>query len=87
MTARYRESELFNGLNGGFFGKKAVLDLLEQADCVGIRYYYGVNGSNDPVLVLVGATAENTDITEGKVLELSVPCPSVCDASSPLTGN
>ena len=86
MTERYRNSPLFNGVNGGFFGKTAIQEILDQDDCAGIRYYYGVNSQNEPVLVLVGVTEDNKDLADGKLAELSVPCPYVCDNSSPLKG-
>ncbi len=84
MTARYRNSSVFNGLNGGCFDKRAVQELLNQQDCEGLRYYYGMDGQNKPVLILVGVTSENHDMVQGKVLEMSVPCPNFCDEDSPL---
>jgi len=87
MTARYRTSPGFNGMNGGFFGKSAILEILNQTDCVGLRYYYGLNVSDDPVLVLVGVTRDNVDLVNGKLAELSLPCPDICDATSPLKGS
>ncbi len=84
MTARYRNGSLFNGFNGGCFDKAAVQQLLDQQDCEGLRYYYGVNSVNENVLILVGVTAENKDMVDGRLLEMSVPCPNFCDDDSPL---
>ena len=86
FTKKYREGTLFNGLNGGFFGKKAIQDILDQEDCAGIRYYYGVDDTNNPVLILVGVTGDGFDMKDGLLAELSVPCPYVCDNTSPLIG-
>lgn len=87
LTSRYRNSTQFNGLNGGFFGKTAIQDILDQQDCAGIRYYYGLDAQNTPVMVIVGVTEDNIDIADGELAELSVPCPNLCDDTSPLTGN
>ncbi len=84
MTKKYRYSPTFNGRFGGFFGREALLSMLEQSDCAGIRYYYGINDKNEPVLVLCGATEDNQDIYDGELAEMAVPCPSYCDADSPL---
>jgi hypothetical protein len=87
LTHRYQESEEFNGVYGGFFGKNAIQEILDQQDCVGIRYYYGLTIENQPVLVLVGVTADNVDMVGGKLAELSLPCPDLCDNSSQLKGS
>jgi hypothetical protein len=84
MTKRYRDSSSFNGKYGGFFSKDGLLKILEQTDCAGIRYYYGLNSSEEPVLVLVGATEDNHDLYNGELAEMSTPCPSFCDTESPL---
>lgn len=84
MTAKYRKSKNFNGQYGGFFGKAALIAMLEQNDCAGIRYYYGINDDENPVIVLVGATPDNIDLVDGELAEMAIPCPSVCDADSPL---
>ena len=87
MTARYRNGDTFNGNYGGFFSRAALLSMLEQADCAGIRYYYGLNSDNAPVLVLVGATQDNVDLYNGDLAEMATPCPSFCDMESPLRNN
>ena len=43
MTKRYGDQMAKEDRKGGFFGKKAIEALLEQTDCVGIRYYYGLD--------------------------------------------
>jgi hypothetical protein len=87
MTAKYREGDSFTGDFGGFFSRSALLAILEQSDCAGIRYYYGLNSDGKPVLVLVGATAENVDLYNGELCEMATPCPSFCDLDSPLRNN
>jgi hypothetical protein len=84
MTSRYRNSGQFNNYFGGFFGSTAIREILDQDSCVGIRYYYGLNDQENPVLILVGVDAENKDLVEGKIAEMSLPCPELCDSTSPL---
>jgi len=84
MTSNYRNSNTFNGKYGGFFGRKALLAILSQENCAGIRYYYGLNSENVPVIVLIGATEDNRDQVEGELAEMSTPCPNNCDEDSPL---
>jgi hypothetical protein len=35
-------------------------------------------------LVFVGADANEKDLYHGVILDMSVPCPSCCDSTSPL---
>ncbi len=65
MTSNYRNSDIFNGKYGGFFGRETLLAILDQENCAGIRYYYGINNESEPVIVLVGATEDNRDLVEG----------------------
>ncbi len=84
MTSNYRNSDIFNGKYGGFFGRETLLAILDQENCAGIRYYYGINNESEPVIVLVGATEDNRDLVEGELAEMSTPCPNFCDMESPL---
>ena len=87
FTQRYRNSSSFNGKKGGFFGKAALMSMLEQNQAAGIRYYYGIDDEETPVLVLVAATEENQDLYNGELAEMAIPCPSVCDMDSPLSND
>lgn len=84
MTARFRETIGTDDKIAGYFGKDAILALLEQKDCIGLRYYYGINDKDEKVLILVGVKANKDDIYEGKLLEMSWPCPQCCSTSNPL---
>lgn len=87
FTKRYRNSETFNGKKGGFFGKTALQSMLDQEGAAGIRYYYGIDNENTPVLVLVAATEENVDLYNGELAEMALPCPAMCDMDSPLSND
>ena len=56
FTQRYRNSSSFNGKKGGFFGKAALQAMLEQSGAAGIRYYYGIDDEETPVLVILPET-------------------------------
>lgn len=84
MTSNYRHSNTFNGKYGGFFGRETLLAILNQENCAGIRYYYGINSENEPVIVLVGATEDNHDQVDKELAEMATPCPNCCDEESPL---
>ncbi len=81
MTKKFRDKAGSGAILGGFFGKKAVEEILDQQDCVGIRYYYGENDEGDPVVVIVGVTANGNDMTLGKLAEIARPCPPFCKES------
>jgi len=87
MTKAFRDQASTGAVLGHFFGKKALQKILDQEDCVGIRHYYGENKSGEPVLVLVGVTANGADMTGGVILELGFPCPPKCFGSSPLAND
>ncbi len=72
---------------GGFFGKEAIKNILNQQDCVGLRIYNAIDDNKQQTFVLVGVTAENSDITGGELAEFSSGCPPFCAPDSPLTGS
>jgi hypothetical protein len=69
------------------FGRDAVLELLNQPGCAGIRVYQGMEEHGRRVLVLVGVDLEGKDLYLGRLEDKGWPCPPVCDDSSPLNGN
>ncbi|MFT5724664.1 MAG: hypothetical protein ACI9JN_001783 [Bacteroidia bacterium] len=73
MTKDYRDSNPGATL-GGFFGKDALQAILNQPNCVGISYYYALDGAA-PTLVLVGAKAEEDDMINGLLADHGLPNP------------
>jgi len=73
MTKEYRDANP-GALLGGFFGKDAIQAILDQPDCVGIRYYYALD-SGAPTLVLVGAKANQDDMVNGELADSALPDP------------
>jgi hypothetical protein len=84
MTANYRTSAPTGAPLGGFFGKNALQQMLNQQNCIGMRYYYGEKDDGTPVLVLVGVDTNGNDLVEGAILEWSNPCPPFCGNSNAL---
>jgi hypothetical protein len=82
LTKNYRLTIPAGDTLGGFFGKAALLQILNQPNCVGIRYYYGLNANNDKVLVIVGTDANENDLVDATnnyvCKEMSVLCPPHC---------
>src|SRR5690606_16463635 len=68
-----------------FFGKNKLQEILDQTGCMGIRIYYAIDGDGKKQLVLVGAGADEKDMTAGNlILDMGWPCPSFCDSDSGL---
>lgn len=82
MTASYRD-ENPDGRKGHFFGKDILNEILDQDDCMGIRIYYGLNDDGEQELVIVGADANEDDMTD-LVADLSAPCPPKCGKNNKL---
>lgn len=81
LTANFRANAGPEQIRGGYFGGQAILELLSQEGCVGLRYYYARTDEGQPCLVLVGVNAAGEDMREGKRVERSFPCPPICPGS------
>jgi hypothetical protein len=85
MTARWRDSN--PGENkGGAFAKKEIKDILDQAGCEGIRYYFGRDDHGALFVILVGIDANGDDMTGGEIKERAWPCPPICGDANSLNG-
>lgn len=69
-----------------FYGKAALLEMLNQTDCIGMRVYYALTEDGKKQFVLTGVNADNNDLYNGKLLDRSVVCPPDCGGYSPLQG-
>ena len=83
MTESYRDNNLGKPL-GGFFGKTAIQDILDQTDCVGIRYYNAENSNGDQTIVLVGVKANQDDLESGDLADYGLPVPPFGGANNQL---
>ena len=84
MTKKFRQSVPDDSRKGGFFGRDAIEAILAQRDCVGIRYYHGINDRGEPVIILVGVTADENDMYTGLLAEIAEPCPDQCSTPNSL---
>lgn len=82
MTESYRNANP-DELKGHFFGKEILQQILEQDGCMGIRMYYGIDSDGEKALIIVGADANEDDMTQ-LVADISTPCPSRCGSRNAL---
>lgn len=83
----FRANQSIGNIKGGFFGKDALLKILDQPGCVGIRYYYAKRDNGDPVLVLVGENATGASLSDGVLAENPPLCPPNCPSADALDAN
>lgn len=85
LTANYRSTLTSNTeAKAEYFGKAALVELLNQSAAVGVRIYYGIDNAGIKKLVLVGVDAEGNDLYEGALMERGQLCPPECSAENPL---
>jgi hypothetical protein len=82
MIKRHRS---YRDINGGFFGADAILKILNQKGCIGLRYYHAIDGQGKPTLVLLGES-KNGSLSNGTLAENSGQCPPICP-KNPLVPN
>ncbi|MDV4069983.1 hypothetical protein CMT34_17475 [Elizabethkingia anophelis] len=74
-----------SALTSFYAGGSKISSILEQENCIGIRFYNGYDAiAKKNNLVLVGVDINGEDITDGFILEHLSPCPPNCPKSSPL---
>lgn len=86
LTANYRESAGAESFLGGYFSKNAILNILNQQSCVGLRIYNAKTDAGEPTFVLVGVNSSGDDLTGGELAEFVSGCPPYCPVASELTG-
>lgn len=79
LIQNYKNKQSNSEIKAHYFGKDALLKLLEQDGCVGIRIYYAAQDDGTPELVMVGVNENGKDLTSGVILERNWPCPPYCD--------
>lgn len=84
LTRGYREQNPLQHI-AEFFGKEAILAILNQPNCVGLRVYYGQEpNSSKKHLVIVGVEPNKNDIYNGFIAERGMSCPNHCGVMNPL---
>jgi len=67
-----------------FFGKDHIQEILNQADCVGIRIYYSLDDTGKKHLIICGAKANEDDIYTGMLAEAALGSPPFSGVTNPL---
>jgi len=86
QTKRHREGGAHRRGDSGAFNAKAVLALLAQRGCVGLRYYLGRDAKGAQSMVLVGVDAKGNNMSRGLLLNSQLPCPPYCPDDDALHG-
>lgn len=86
LTKNYRDSGSVGTMLGGFFGKTALLAILNQTGCVGMRIYNAKFEDGTATYVLVGVDSAGEDKEDGVIAEIAFPCPPNCPKESVLNG-
>jgi len=81
LTANYQKRINPRQVKGGFFGKRAIQEILRQKNCIGIRFWFGAKQNGVPVIALSGVDNRGKDLLDGNLAEMSLLCPPYCDAS------
>jgi hypothetical protein len=85
LTSNFRRNHS-NERKGGYFSRKALTDLLDQNNCVGVRIYYGNNSNDAMEMVMVGVKNDESDLidTDNLIMDKCIPCPDRCGESNVL---
>jgi hypothetical protein len=86
LTQAYRDASPANATRGHYFAKGIISSILDQADCVGVRIYYGLDEDGKKQLVAVGVKANEDDMTTGIIADKTQLCPPFCGAGNVLNG-
>lgn len=81
----YEKDHPVRGVKGAFYGKNKILAILNQPNCIGLRYYFGLNGNGQLVIVLSGEDSNGAGLN-GVVVEEGPLCPPFCGRSNTLDG-
>jgi hypothetical protein len=86
LIKNFQDNAPENSVKGHFFGKDFLRQVLDQEGCVGIRVYYAETDAGASTVVIVGADANENDMTGGYLGNKSKPCPPNCGTLGFLEG-
>lgn len=81
--ALYQEGDAVKGIRGGFCGRNKVLAILSQPDCLGLRYYYGLNSTGQLIVVFAGEDSNGTGL-DSVIVNEGPLCPPFCGIANTL---
>lgn len=75
--------------NAETFNAEAIQAVLQQDGCIGIRFYYGMDGTNKVMLVATGVDQEGNDLDlaigqdlNPRLMQTAQRCPFTCPEPS-----
>ncbi len=68
---------------GYYFSMDTLNEILAQGDCVGIRFYFAIDGTGTFKITFAGVKANEDDII-GIVGVSGITCPKYCGVHNPL---
>ncbi len=78
LTANYRQQSDAHSRFSHVFGVEKLMAIINQAECVGVRVYYGLDDEGNQELVLIGTDAAGNDIFTGPMVNRGIFCPPHC---------
>ena len=76
-----------NTVKAHFFGKEAIVAILEQEECVGVRIYYSIDENGKKHLIVVGVKGDGNDLHNGLIADRSFLCPPYCTGGGGIVSN
>ena len=86
-TKNYRDTITSGDTIAHYFGKQAIVNILAQANCVGMRIYYALDEAGQKQIIAVGVDANGNDLYTGLLAERTIRCPQMCSSANPLNSN
>ena len=83
MTKDYRDNNAGECI-GGFIGKATIQSILNQPNCVGLKYYFAEDGAGNRTLVVCGAEANQDDMYTGIIGDHPEVDPPASSTPNPL---
>lgn len=81
FTQRFRDARPNRGghrVYGHAVSRGVIDEILAQPGCLGLRMYHAVDDADSETLVIVGITADESDMADGVIAEETRPCPPFC---------
>jgi hypothetical protein len=78
LIKKFQQSTLFQGVTSGFIGREILLSILNQPNCVGVRYYHALDTAGQPTIVIVGEDKSGALQRDGILGEEFPLCPPFC---------
>jgi polyphosphate kinase 2 (PPK2 family) len=85
LVANFRKDPQASKSQGASFDRGAFDKILAQPGCEKIKMYWAKDQNGKFTVVVIGVDAAGKDMIEGPVMDRILPCPPMCDKTSPFT--